>query len=311
MSTIIAPHIWYFPSTYGDIRLEAVSERKTKLIYFKLTPTEVKAMQDLRSRSTATLRGWTSIEAWDKVQPRDFETGEAAERVIELGASITRIGDFLSARLRPDRQTITVVRSGQGEIREMKISTEPETAAESTTTAESEPAADNVVPIATQDEPDVTPRDEPLAATGTDSTEPVKAATIKKPTRGCPAPSFEQIRLRATRVLRAFLTPQQAADFNQHQRFVSTGKDTGHRYMLTSRNAPDQLQNFGSRCLFDLDENRAYCVHDWDVPAEEELLALHCLLSLPGHETWARAMPDLGGSHEGASADLDLLLAGV
>lgn len=250
-------------------------------------------------------RKWASPEAWNAIQPRDFETGEAAERAIELNASISTLGDFLSAWLRPDRQTITVIRTGQGEISEMKITTEPEVVVEDETTP------DNVTPIATQDPPDVTAREEPLAATGTDSTEPVKAATVKKPVRGCPAPSFEQIRLRASRVLRAFLTPQQAADFDQHQRFVSTGKDTGHRYMLTSRNAPDELMHYGSRCLFDLDENQAYCVHDWDVPAEEELLALHCLLSLPGYETWARAMPDLGGSHEAASGDLDLLLAGV
>lgn len=300
MSSIVVPHIWYFPSTYGDIRLEAISERKTKLIYFKLTETEVRAMRTLRSRN------WASRAAWDTVQPRDFETGEAAERAIVLDRSISSLGDFLSAQLRPDRQTITVVRTGQGAISEMKIQTEPEVA-----TAEVEPDPDNVTPIARQPEPEVTPRDEPLAATGTDSSEPVKAATVKKPVRGCPAPSFEQIKLRATRVLRAFLTPQQATDFDQHQRFVSTGKDTGHRYMLTSRNAPDQLANFGSRCLFDLDENRAYCVHDWEVPAEEELLALHCLLSVPGYETWARAMPDLGGSHEAASEDIDMLLRGV
>jgi len=111
-------------------------------------------------------------------------------------------------------------------------------------------------------------------------------------------------------VLRAFLTPKQVDDFNRHQRFVSVGADTGHRYMLTSRNAPDELKNFGARCVFDLDENRSYCVHDYDIPAEEELLTLHCLLAVPGYENWARAMRD--DSPEGrGSGDLDALLAGV
>jgi hypothetical protein len=120
----------------------------------------------------------------------------------------------------------------------------------------------------------------------------VKAVTVKKPKLGCPIPSFDQVRLRATRVLRAFLDPEQIDDFERHQRFVTRGADTGHLYMLTSRNAPDEYKNRGSRCVFDLDTNTPYCVHDYDVPAEEELLALHCLLSLPGYENWARAMPD-------------------
>ena len=80
--------------------------------------------------------------------------------------------------------------------------------------------------------------------------------------------------------------------------------------VVTSRNAPDELKNFGARCVFDLDENRSYCVHDYDIPAEEELLTLHCLLSVPGYENWARAMRD--DSPEGrGSGDLDALLAGV
>lgn len=32
------------------------------------------------------------------------------------------------------------------------------------------------------------------------------------------------------------------------------------------------------------DEGVAYCVHDWSVPAAEEMLAIHLLLKLPGYE---------------------------
>jgi hypothetical protein len=125
---------------------------------------------------------------------------------------------------------------------------------------------------------------------------PAKAeaiATVAKPVRGCPAPNFSFIEQRAGEVLQAFLTPEQAEDFTRLQSFVSQGVDTGHRYMLTSRTAPDRLSRYGGRQLFDLDEQRNFCVHyDDDVPAPEELLALHLFLSLPGHESYLRDLTD-------------------
>lgn len=305
---IHVPNIWYFPSNYGDIRLERAGDRQTKLIYFKLTPAELAAMKELRKTSVGR-RKWATDEDWKNIQPRDFQTGEAEERVITLNGSITAVGGFLRKRLRPDRETVTAIRIGDGKIEELRdraydVGEEEERAPDATIAAD---AAD----------PDGEPANEEdtaLAKTGTDAVAkadaPAKAATVKKPVVGCPAPTFDQIKLRATRVLRAFLTPQQVVDFERHQRFVTTGADTGHRYMLTSRNAPDQLRHFGARCVFDLDENRSYCVHDWHVPAEEELLTLHVLLSLPGHETWARGRPDLSPAGAG-SGDIDALLAGV
>lgn len=306
MSAIHIPKVWFFPSAYGDIRLERVDKKKTKVIYFKLTSSEVAAMRELRKVSTGMRRRWATKEDWEAIQERDFQTGEAAERVITLGGSITAIATLLKKHLNPTRDTVTVVRVGDGKIEELRDAEfDPDVEKPDATLAgdAADPKAD-----AANEESDQTA----LAKTGTDAVDkkPVKATTVKKPVVGCPAPSFSQIKLRATRVLRAFLTPQQIHDFNRRQRFVTTGADTGHRYMLTSRNAPDELKNFGARCVFDLDENRSYCVHDWEIPAEEELLSLHCLLSLPGHETWARGMRD--DSPEGAgTGDMDALLAGV
>lgn len=118
-------------------------------------------------------------------------------------------------------------------------------------------------------------------------------ATVAKPVRGCPAPNYSFIEQRASEVLRAFLTPEQAEDFEALQQFVSQGVDTGHRYMLTSRTAPGVLPTFGGRQLYDLDEQRSFCVHyDDDVPAAEELLALHLFLRLPGHEQFLRDLQD-------------------
>jgi len=113
-----------------------------------------------------------------------------------------------------------------------------------------------------------------------------KGVTVKRPTKGCPLPEFELANVRATRVLRAFIDEEQAADFERHQRFVSRGAETGHRYLLTSRLHEAYRLGVGLR---DLDEGGAvYCVHDWDVPAAEELLALHVHLQFPEGEKYLR-----------------------
>jgi len=114
------------------------------------------------------------------------------------------------------------------------------------------------------------------------------AVTVAQPTIGCPAPDFDVAHDRATRVLGAFLTIPQVEDFDRHGRFVSVGCDTGHRYMLTSRRSPD-IKRF-ERSLFDLDDNLAFCVHDWSVPAPEELLGLHVFLQVPGGEAYLRQL---------------------
>lgn len=67
---------------------------------------------------------------------------------------------------------------------------------------------------------------------------PKAAVTVAQPTLGCPVPEFERADVRATRVLREFLSPQQLADFERTQSFLVVGGDSGHQYILTSRQAP-------------------------------------------------------------------------
>jgi hypothetical protein len=117
------------------------------------------------------------------------------------------------------------------------------------------------------------------------------AATVAAPTRGCPAPDFESAEIRATRVLEQFLTPRQTSDFRAYNRFVVRGADSGHDYMVTSRHARDSLAQY-QRSLFDLEANRPICVHDWTIPAAEEMLTLSMLLQLPGWEHWMLQLPD-------------------
>jgi hypothetical protein len=116
--------------------------------------------------------------------------------------------------------------------------------------------------------------------------EPAKAAvTVAEPTLSCPVPAFEQANIRATRVLRAFLTPQQLGDFGKREQFFVTGVDSGHGYILTSRQAsPERLAKVGGRSVYDVTRRMAVCVHDWTVPAAEELLELALFLQMPGRE---------------------------
>jgi len=118
------------------------------------------------------------------------------------------------------------------------------------------------------------------------------ATTVAQPTVGCPVPEFERAQVRATRVLKEFLTPQQLDDFERTQSFLVTGGDSGRQYLLTSRHASAaQLDKVGGRSVYDLTTKLPICVHDWTVPASEELLELALFLQLPNHETYATTLP--------------------
>lgn len=125
-----------------------------------------------------------------------------------------------------------------------------------------------------------------LDAIASTTPEPKAAVAVAKPMQGCPAPAFVKAEIKARGVLEVFLTPEQQEDFRKFNRFITIGQQTGHRYMITSRFAKDTLANT-QRSLYDLDEKRPYCVHDWSVPAAEEMLALHVLLQC-GHEMYCR-----------------------
>lgn len=184
---------------------------------------------------------------------------------IELRAPIEEVQKVLSKALKPGRRLLSVVRFQDGRMEEVRAVSE-------------KPA----LPPAPKSLPE--PEDsEPQAAL---------AATVAQPIRGCPAPDFPEADVRACRVLEEFLDGEQVEDFRSRASFVSFGQDTGHKYVITSREARRQLQRFGGRSLFDVNEGCAYCVHDWSVPAAEEMLALHLFLSVPGGESYLRGVPE-------------------
>lgn len=182
-----------------------------------------------------------------------------------LAAPLSKVQKFLSKELKPGRRLVSAVRFTNGKMQEVTDAV----LAKVDKAAEPKTLADKVK--------------EGVAAAAT---------TVAVPFRGCPAPDFQSADIRANAVLSAFLDPEQLRDFEEHNAFVSRGADTGHRYMVTSRHARGKLEKY-SRSLFDLDENEPYCVHDWSIPAAEEMLAIHTLLSLPGHERWMRDLPEV------------------
>lgn len=260
--------LWFLPSFYGDVRLERRGD-STLVIVEKVTLAEKQALENL-SR-TAIKKGW----ATDPVSPR----GKTL-----LGAPIDKVSKLLSKLLKPGRKLVTAVRFADGKLEELQEAPLP--AGSTTPTAGGPYREPGQPPQTTLAEP---PTLSPPALPA--KPEPKKAVTVAAPTRGCPAPNFPPAELRAREVLEHFLSADQIADFRRYNRFITVGGTTGYRYMVTSRHARDQLSTF-QRTLYDLDNQVALCVHDWSVPAAEEMLALHILVQLPGYEGYLRYLEE-------------------
>lgn len=268
---------WYLPSFYGDISLEQKTENTTVVTIQGLSSTEQIAMQALLKHA----KGSVMRSAWAKTEDLNLDLKSMSIQSLTLQATISQVQKVLSRALKPGRKQVSAVRFHDGKIEEVTQAAIGliETTGTEVTGAPYRTAAGK--PDAEEPPPKTKPK-------------PKAAVTVARPTLGCPPPDFEAADVRATRVLSAFLDQQQRSDFLHYQRFVVTGIESGHRYMLTSRQARDQLAKY-HRTLFDLDQNVPLCVHDWDVPAAEELLSLAILLRLPGQERYVRSIPDPDG----------------
>lgn len=269
--------VWYLPSFYGDIRLERVSNQETRLILVGLSSIEkiaVSALLKEARRTGITKSLWADERTLDKI-----DVDALVEQQLILKAPIQKVQKMLEKPMKPGRDSLSVVRYSNGRIEELtdKVMGLIEQEAE----AEADDSDDAEVSAVT------------TTAVETAKPKAVAAVTVAQPTRGCPAPDFEAVELRANRVLEAFLTPQQLYDFRTEQAFLAIGADTGHKYAITSRNAPSKLAR-SFRSLFDLTEGNPYCVHDWTVPAAEEMLMFALYVQTPGHEAYLRSIPDDG-----------------
>jgi hypothetical protein len=260
---------------YGDIKLTRVTESSTRLTLTGLAPTERLAVRSLFERATKPGALRTAWATADRIAGIDLHS--LGEQVVVLDAPISKVQEFLQKQLKPHRKQISAVRFTNGRIEQLSEAT-----LQVIDAPEEEPV-DNVVPIKKKEE------EKPAA-------KPAAAVTVAQPVLGCPAPDFDDVEIRATRVLKTFLTPEQIEDFERRQQFVAVGADTGHRYLIASRNSKSALATHNSfRSLYDMDERMALCVHDWEVPAAEEMLGLFVHVSLPGMETYVRGIPDRDG----------------
>jgi len=199
-------------------------------------------------------------------------SADAGELV--LSAKLGDVEKVLAKALRPGRKFVSAVKFANGKLEE----------------------------VFSADLKDVKPEDK-KKATG---------VTVTKPTRGCPLPRLGQADLKARKVLFEFLTDDQMDDFEDHQQFVSTGAATGHKYMVTSRNAPSKLSKYEGRQLYDLVERRSFCIHhDGFVPAAEEMLTLHLMLQFPRHEAYLRQSDLFGEGDEMDDGTVDVGLGSI
>jgi hypothetical protein len=246
-----------------------MDSERTKLLLSELSSAERIAVTELRKRALSSRWGqkpWCEPEKFAPVSELPAATTPNREVAIDLDAPLETVRTFLAKALKPGRVLLDAVRFSDGRIEEYKI-------------AATEKPKEKAEAEAKEDKPKEKekPKDEPKAG-----------ATVAKPTVGCPRPDFDPADVRATRVLKTFLTPEQLEDFEKTQRFICIGSDTGHRYILSSRPRTGQY----GRSVYDLEERRPFCVHDYTVPPSEELLALNLFLSLPGRESYVRSIPE-------------------
>ena len=251
---------WYLPSMYGDIRLTAQGDQ-TEVEWEGLSPSESIALKEIGRKFDLTISG---------------DVGK-----ILVAKQVTKVEAALAKAMKRGRKLLSAVVFKNGRIEEIHRTQDGDE-------PKREPFRDPAITVET-DPYTMSPVVAEAAIVVAE--EPKAAVTVAQPTIGCPIPEFERAEVRATRVLREFLSGQQLADFERTQSFLVVGADTGHKYVLTSRHAPaDRLDKVGGRSVFDVDEGWAVCVHDWLVPAAEELLELKLFLEMPGRESYVRGL---------------------
>ena len=272
---------WYLPTFHGDILLERKTEQTTILRVYELTDLEEKALEALRKRAChSPFLGspWTTEKEFAPLTDPKYRTRDGIS--VTLAASIEDVEHVFRKHLNPKgRKLFSAVKFSNGEVEKLYGSLPvPEKSDSYRVNAKAVEG------------------DEPKK---TEKKEPEVAATVKQPVIGCPVPEFPEADVRASRALLAFLNGRQKDEYLRLGAFVTTGRDTGHRYLVRNREAPLRMKaehgkiwsGASSSGLYDLDEGRPLCVHDWDVPPPEEMLALHLCLSLPGYESYVRSLP--------------------
>jgi len=270
---------WYLPSFHGDICLEKTGAMETQIRVFELTDMEEKALDILRKRAVKVPfsgKPWADEEEFLPASSATYRTKFGL--VITLRAPIEEVEKVLSKALNVSkRKLLSVVKFSDGTMEKIIRRDEEPPKDEKNEEVEGENIPDYAKDKANKER---------------QTKEAKAAATVKKPQVGCPMPEFPEADIRASRVLEVFLNDAQIADYRKYGAFMTIGRDTGHRYIVANRETPQALKKCQGRQLFDVEENRALCVHDWSCPPPEEMLALHLCLSIPGYEQHIRTLPE-------------------
>jgi len=216
----------------------------------------------LRSRALQSWRPWASADEFEPLTDAKYASRDGV--VVTLDAPIEKVQAVLFKAMRPYRKELMAIRIMEGSIQELK----------------GRPYRD------ASDETPEAPKPEAAETKA-------KAVTVAQPVAGCPMPDFPEADVRASRVLETFLTEDQVADYRNTGAFISVGADSGRRYLICNRERPRLMaQKLGGRQLLCLDTGRPLCVHDWEVPPPEEMLAIHLMVTLPGRETQLAFLPE-------------------
>lgn len=279
---------WFIPSFQGDLLLSREGDSTTILRAYELTDGEAKALEVLRKRALhAPFLGapWCSSEKeFAPISDPQYRTKDGI--AIKLHARIEDVEAVLAKAMNPKgRKLFSAVKFSDGSIE--RIHRGPDEKVKLDSYRINAKALDDALP------PDE--REKKRKEREAKEKEAKAAATLKQPVIGCPVPEFPEADIRATLALEAFLDEDQIRDYRKKGAFVSVGHDTGHRYAIQNREAPLKLRGTMNGIvgggLYDLDEGRTMCVHDWDVPPPEEMLALHLCLRIPGMEGYIRSLP--------------------
>lgn len=277
---------WFIPTFQGDVLLSREDDGTTIVRAYELTDGEAKALEILRKRALhSPFLGapWCSSDKdFAPLSDPQYRTKDGL--AIKLHAKIEDVEAVLAKALNPKgRKLFSAVKFSDGSIERIHRGLDEKPKLDSYRI--NAKALDDALP----------PEERERKKKEREAKEAKAAATLKQPVIGCPTPEFPEADIRATLALEAFLDEDQLRDYRKKGAFVSVGHDTGHRYVIQNREAPLRLRNttrgiYGGG-IYDLDEERTLCVHDWDSPPPEEMLALHLCLRIPGMEGYIRSLP--------------------
>lgn len=237
---------WHIPSFCGDFELRADEEDEGKSMLIVEDPTDGEMVQ------LGTFLAALRQRKWVNKAVGIIPTGRT---VLRFEQPIVKVAPLMVSELGSARSQLTVVKSVGGQVTHT-FDTDGLEAEE--VQAEVAKAAEKAPPKAT-------------------------AATVRKPTSCCPTAVEGPVR-KASRLLAAFCTPSQWAEWVEHGFITVRGHMSGHWYRICHRNTPLAVEQ--GKIVWDLTDNRLVHCYDWSVPPAEEVLAVKLLAEHREH--WIR-----------------------